>query len=109
MLWIICFAKIHQTSYHSLLLQMCPEGDKAGKVAGFRAALEPLRQTLGKQPFLGGEKPLYHDIIVFSFFMTARSMCPTRLLEADDPVYAWRERMLDAYGGVGRKAVGYPL
>lgn len=64
---------------------------------------------LGKQPFLGGHKPLYTDITVFSFFMWAKSISPMHLLEADDPVYAWRERMLDAFGGVGRKAVGFPV
>jgi glutathione S-transferase len=36
-------------------------------------------------------------------------MSPLRLLEPDDPVFAWRERMLDLYGGLGRNAVGYPV
>ena len=89
--------------------QVCPESERAGKVAGFRAALEPLRATLGTQPFLGGEQALYADIIVFSFFMWAKSVSPIQLLDADDPVHAWRERMLDAYGGVGRKAVGFAV
>ena len=87
--------------------QACPESERAGKVAGFREALEPLRATLGTQPFLGGERPLYADIAVFGFFMWARSVSPTQLLDADDPVHAWRERMLDAFGGAGRKAVGF--
>jgi len=90
-------------------MQICPEGERAGKLSAFRAALEPLRATLGKQPFLGGQAPLYADIIVFSFFMMAKSVSPTALLEADDPVFAWRERMLDAYDGAGRKAVGHPV
>ena len=88
---------------------MCPDSERAGKLAGFRDALEPLRATLGKQPFLGGERLLYTDIIVFSFFMMARSVSPTQLLEADDPVHAWRERMLDAFGGAGRRAVGFAV
>ena len=88
--------------------QICPEGDRAGKLAIFRAGLEPMRATLDKQPFLGGDKPLYADIIVFSFFMFAKSVSAIALLEGDDPVFAWRERMLDAYGGAGRKAVGHP-
>ena len=87
--------------------QVCPESERAGKLAGLRDALEPLRATLGTQPFLGGKAPLYTDIIMFSFFMMARSVSPTQLLDADDPVYAWRERMLDAFGGAGRKAVGF--
>jgi hypothetical protein len=31
------------------------------------------------------------------------------LLEADDPIYAWRERLLDAFDGMARKSPGYPV
>ena len=44
-------------------------------VPQFQAALEPLRQTLTKYPFLGGNiSPSYADIIVFGFFMV-RILC----------------------------------
>ena len=33
---------------------------------------------------------------------------PVRLLESDDPMYAWRERMLDLYDGMPRATRGYP-
>lgn len=89
--------------------QLCPAGQTEAKLDAFRASLEPLRATLGTQPFLGGEKPLYADIIMFSFFMMTKGVSPKALLKADDPVFAWRERMLDAYGGEGRKAVGFPV
>jgi hypothetical protein len=31
------------------------------------------------------------------------------LLAEDDPVYAWRERLLDAFGGLARSAPGFPV
>ncbi|MGB7441314.1 MAG: hypothetical protein WA919_09630 [Coleofasciculaceae cyanobacterium] len=34
---------------------------------------------------------------------------PIKLLEIDDPVYAWRGRMLDLYNGLAAKAVGYDV
>jgi glutathione S-transferase len=34
---------------------------------------------------------------------------PFKLLAADDPVYAWRERLLDAFDGMARKTPGYPV
>ena len=34
---------------------------------------------------------------------------PLRLLETDDPMFAWRERLLDAFDGMGRNALGYPV
>ncbi|KAK9825430.1 hypothetical protein WJX81_005481 [Elliptochloris bilobata] len=101
------FREQREKRFGKKLEEVCPEGERPAKLAAFKAALEPLRATLDAQPFLGGEKPLYTDIIVFSFFMTTRSVSATKLLDADDPVHAWRERMLDAYGG--RKAVGYPV
>ena len=36
--------------------------------------------------------------------MWPRTVSPFELLEADDPVYAWRERMLDLFDGMARKA-----
>lgn len=36
-------------------------------------------------------------------------MSPVRLLEPDDTVYAWRERMLDLYDDYARKAMGFPV
>ena len=32
-----------------------------------------------------------------------------RPAEPDDPLYAWRERMLDLFGGYARQAKGYPV
>lgn len=74
------------------------------QIAALRASLLPLRQTLGRQPYLSGEHPAYADYAVFGMFMWARCTCPLELLAEDDPVHAWRERLLDAYGGMARAA-----
>jgi hypothetical protein len=37
-------------------------------------------------------------------FMWARCTSPLELLADDDPVHAWRERLLDAFGGMARAA-----
>ena len=39
----------------------------------------------------------------------AQISSPFGLLEPSDPVYAWRERLLDAHGGLARRAKGYPV
>jgi glutathione S-transferase len=72
------------------------------QLAGFRASLEPLRNMLTYQPFIGGDGPLYPDYIVFGAFQWVRVMSPFRVLAADDPVSAWFERLLDLHGGLGR-------
>jgi glutathione S-transferase len=46
---------------------------------------------------------------LFGAFQWARVMSPLRLLEPDDPVFAWRERVLDLFGGYAREARGFPV
>ena len=75
-------------------------------VVAFRRALEPMRITLRSQPFLGGAAANYADYIVFGGFQWARVVSPFRLLDADDPICAWREKLLDAFGGLARKSPG---
>lgn len=65
-------------------------------------ALDPLRATLKRQPFVCGPAPAYADYIVFSVFQWARVMSPHEVLAADDPVAAWRERVLDLNSGFAR-------
>jgi glutathione S-transferase len=78
-------------------------------VEKFRRSLDPLRLTLKTQAFLGGDAPNYADYIVFGGFQWARAISPFRLLEDKDLVYAWRERLLDAFDGMARKSPGYPV
>ena len=65
-------------------------------LATFRAALEPARRILKDQKFLSGEAPAYPDYILFGTLLWPRTMSPKlELLEKDDPVHAWRERMIE--------------
>lgn len=66
--------------------------------------LAPLRSTLALQPFVAGSAPAYADHAVFGAFQWARVISPIALTAPDDPVSAWRERMLDAYDGLARAA-----
>jgi glutathione S-transferase len=78
-------------------------------LAEFRGALEPLRPVLVQHPFVCGAGPGFADYILLGVFQWARVMSPTRLLEPDDPLYAWRERVLDLFGGYAREAKGFPV
>jgi glutathione S-transferase len=84
-------------------------GDRDAKLPALRQSLTPLRLALQQQPFLAGEAPAYADYIVFGAFMWARGTSAFRLLQPDDPVHGWRERMLGLYDGEAAKAPGYPL
>jgi len=84
-------------------------GEPKKWLAEFRGALEPVRPVLVQNKFVSGKGPGFADYILFGAFMWARSVSPQRLIEPDDPVYEWRERMLDLWDGYARKAKGYPV
>ncbi len=73
-------------------------------VSLLRAALSPMRATLQRQPYLAGAQPNFADYIVFGSFQWARAVSPVALVETGDPVFEWRERLLDAFGGLARSA-----
>lgn len=75
----------------------------------FQEVLAPLRSYLAEQPFLGGAAPLFGDYIVFGVFQWMRCVSEFRVLAKDDLVYAWRERLLDLYGGLARRALAYAV
>jgi glutathione S-transferase len=80
------------------------QGGRETRVADFRASLLPVRLVLSKQAYLGGETPSYADHIIFGSLQWPRCVSRFELLAADDPIAAWRERMLDLFDGLGRKA-----
>jgi glutathione S-transferase len=81
--------------------------DRDTRLAAFRASLEPLRRTVDRQNFVSGNAPAYPDYIVFGAFQWSRAISEFELLAADDPVRAWRGRILDLFGGLARSAPAY--
>ena len=71
------------------------------RIEELQTVLMPLRIMLGKQPWIGGDKPLYHDYIVFGTLQWPRVVSKVPLLKDDDNVTEWFKRMLDLYDGLG--------
>jgi len=82
-------------------------GDRDARLPAFRASLDPLRRTVDRQSFVSGKAPAYADYIVFGAFQWARAISEFEVLAADDPVRAWRGRMLDLHDGLARRAPAY--
>jgi glutathione S-transferase len=101
------FRKTREARFGKPLEQVAAGRDKS--VERFRKSLEPMRLTLKTQAYLGGHAPNYADYIVFGGFQWARVVSPFKLLAEDDPIYAWRERLLDAFDGMARKSPGYQV
>lgn len=84
-------------------LEAVQSGRTSEAAAAFDRALEPLRATLQRQPFLGGEAPRFADYVVFGGFQWARIASTYPVLPpGGDPIHAWFERCLDLHDGVGR-------
>lgn len=83
------------------------QAGREDRLEPFRASLTPLRLTLKKQPFLGGPTPAYADYIVFGPLQWARCASPFKILDDDDAVKAWFDRVAALHGGLGANAAGY--
>lgn len=101
------FRKTREARLGKTLEQAAANRDEA--VEAFRQGLTPMRLTLKTQPWLGGASPNYADYIAFGPFQWARAISPFKLLKEDDPIYAWREKLLDAFGGMARNSPGYAV
>ncbi len=90
------FRRSREARFGKPLEAVCP--DRHAQLATLRKTLAPVRAVLRAQPFLGGDAPLYADHAVMGAFLWARGVSALDLLEADDPVEAWRKRMLERLG-----------
>lgn len=99
------FRRSREARFGTTLEEYC--ADRNQHLGTLRQLLEPMRQTLASQPFLGGNAPLYPDYIIFGSIQWARCSSPVVLLEQSDPVDAWRRRLFDAFDGLARSAPGY--
>ena len=71
--------------------------------------LTAVRSTLSKQEYLSGETPGFSDYIVFGAFQWARCISAFSLLNTDDLVYGWRDKILNMHEGLALGAVGYSV
>ena len=78
-------------------------------VKAFRAAVAMLRAALDRHDYLSGDAPAYGDYIVFGAFAWCRVISDYPLLKTDDPIYAWRARMLEMFDCMPLRAVGYDV
>lgn len=78
-------------------------------LAELRSRLTPAGRLLEAQPFFGGASPGYADFILGAIAQWARCASPVDILHAEDRALRdWRERMLDAFGGLGRAMPAHP-
>jgi glutathione S-transferase len=78
--------------------------DLEANIREFRRSLGPIREILRLQHWISGTSPGYADYIVFGEFQFARCLTRIDLLEENDPVHEWRQRMIGLYDGLANSA-----
>jgi glutathione S-transferase len=89
-----------ERAFKKPLEELATEREKA--LPAFRRKLQPVRKVLEQSKFLGGDAPAYADYILFGVLQWSRVTSLAVVLEPDDVVAGWFERVLDLFDGVGR-------
>ncbi|MEN7538622.1 glutathione S-transferase family protein [Aurantiacibacter flavus] len=85
------------------------QAGREDRLPGVSMALEPLREVLSGQRWLGGDAPDFADYAPLSIFLWAASLVGTPPLADNDPLRDWIERGFDLFGGLGRHPGLKPL
>lgn len=89
--------KFFKRTLEELAAERTPE-----RVTEWRKLLDPVRTILTDTPFIGGGSANYADYILFGIFQWLRGVTAYPMIEVGDPVHAWREKLLDLFGGLGK-------
>ncbi|MDG1438672.1 MAG: glutathione S-transferase family protein [Emcibacteraceae bacterium] len=77
--------------------------DFEGSLKVFQLGLASYNAYLKTSSFFSGEKPAYADYIIYSSFLWAKRTSPKVILDKDDPIAKWLERMDGLFNGLGAK------
>lgn len=94
------FRKSRETTFKKPLEEVV--ADRESRRDDLKQILTPIRVMLSKQPYLGGESPLFADYIVFGALQWLRIVSGLQMMDRDDKVMEWFERMLDLHDRLGR-------
>ncbi len=99
------FRESRERAFGTSLEAVCAGREE--RLPAFRKLLEPLRATVKVSDYLGGASPSFADYIVFGAFQWARCVSPLPLLECNDPIFLWRDRLLAMFNGLAADSCGY--
>lgn len=78
---------------------------RAERVLAWRQCLAPVRRMLRQEDYFGGHEPCYADYILFGALQWPRCVSRFQLLEDDDPVTDWFNRIGRLFEGLGASAL----
>lgn len=96
------FIESREKRFGKSLAEVCADRDTALKTLSVQ--LDPFRKAMANGGYISGDAPAMPDYLLFGVLQWARVVSPVQLVEADDAIAAWMERMLDLFEGLGRTA-----
>ncbi|TBN54574.1 glutathione S-transferase family protein [Hansschlegelia quercus] len=90
------FRTSREKMFKATLEEVAAEPEK--NIAAVKDALTPIRILLRSQPFLGGETPLFADLMVAGLFQWARVVGAVDYLAGEDRLAEWFARLEARYG-----------
>ena len=95
------FVESREARFGKSLNEVTANRDEIREV--FRKQLEPFRRAMAKTGWISGDAPAMADYLLFGALQWARISSSYQLIESDDVIAAWMEKMLDLFDGLGRK------
>lgn len=68
-----------------------------------KTQLEPFRKAMAKTGWISGDAPAMADYALFGILQWARVCSTFKVIDDDDMIASWMEKMLDLHDGFGRK------
>lgn len=96
------FIKSREARFGMSLDEFCSDRDNT-RTTIFNLQLDPFRQAMQRGGYVSGDSPAMLDYLLFGQLQWARVCSPYQLLDKDDPIAPWMEKMLDLFDGLGRK------
>lgn len=94
------FIESREARFGKTLAEVCANRDEMRTVLSTQ--LDPFRKAINVEGFVAGAAPAMADYLLFGTLQWARVCSPYPLVEDDDVIAIWMEKMLDLFDGLGR-------
>ena len=96
----IYFVESRESRFGKTLAEVSANRDEVRET--FKKQLEPFRRAMAKTGWISGDSPAMADYLLFGTLQWARISSPYQIIDDDDVIATWMEKMLDLFDGMGR-------
>lgn len=94
------FIESREARFGKTLAEVCANRDQGKET--LKTQLEPFRKAMAKTGWISGDAPAMADYALFGILQWARVCSTFKIIDDDDVIASWMDKMLDLHGGLGR-------